>query len=95
MTMTRTVRSRFDKEIGGIVEGCTILEKRTVMAPEPAEQRRGVWEYVVEAPPVPMKSSNPRKAASERGSGSVLDKNPEPGSFTSPTFAEQATFSSG
>jgi hypothetical protein len=40
--MTRTVRSRFDHEVGGTVEGCTILEKRTVIPPVMAERRRGV-----------------------------------------------------
>jgi hypothetical protein len=69
--MTRTIRSRFDHEVGGMVEGCTILEKCTVIPPEPAERRRGVYEYVVEGPqPAAIKSSDfSRKPVTpERGS---------------------------
>ena len=68
--ITKTIRSQFDHEVGGTVEGCTILEKRTVIQPVLAERRRGVYEYVVEASPIAMKSSNsPRKpVAPERGS---------------------------
>ena len=49
--MTKTIRSRFDHEVGGMVEGCTILEKRMVIPPNPAERRRGVYDYFVEVPP--------------------------------------------
>ncbi len=73
--MTRTVRSRFDHEVGGTVEGCTILEKRTVIPPDPVEKRRGIYDYLVEVPPVAMKpepraekTSAPRKTVPERGS---------------------------
>ena len=71
--MTRTVRSRFDHEVGGIVEGCTILERRVVIPPDPVERRRGVYEYVVEvapeaAKPEPRRSETPRKTAPESGS---------------------------
>ena len=69
--MIRTVRSRFDHEVGGTVEGGIILEKRVVIPPDPVERRRGVYEYVVEVPPAPAaaKSSAPRKSqAPERGS---------------------------
>jgi hypothetical protein len=68
--MTRTIRSRFDHEVAGMVEGCTILEKRTVIPPDPVERRRGVYEYVVEGPPPAMKSSGlaRKPAAPERGS---------------------------
>lgn len=66
--MTKTVRSRFNHEIGGIVEGCTILEKRIVIPPVPAERRLGVYDYVVEVPPTPMKPSSPPKTAPERES---------------------------
>jgi hypothetical protein len=59
--MTRTTRSRFDHDVGGTVEGCTILEKRIVIPPDPAERRRGVYEYLVEVPPT---TSTPRPAAS-------------------------------
>jgi len=66
--MTRTIRSPFDHEVGGTVEGCTILEKRTVIPPDPIERRRGVYDYLVEEPPAAAKSSTPRKLAPERGS---------------------------
>jgi hypothetical protein len=66
--MTKTVRSRFDHKVGGTVEGCTILEKRTVIPPDPAERRLGVYDYLVEVPPTPMKSGSPRKPAAARGS---------------------------
>jgi hypothetical protein len=78
--MTKTIRSRFDHEIGGMVEGCTILEKRIVIPPVLAERRRGVYEYVVEMPPTAMKSS-----ASSRKP--VV---PERGSFTRSTPEERA-----
>ena len=66
--MTKTVRSRFDHEVGGTVEGCTILEKRIVIPPVPAERRRGVYDYVVEALPTPMKPGSPPNMAPERPS---------------------------
>src|SRR5579872_1757705 len=61
--VTKTVRSRFPHEVGEKVEGCTILEMRVVIPPNPAEMRRGVYEYVVEVPPAPApapKSRTPR-----------------------------------
>jgi hypothetical protein len=63
--LTKTVRSRFDHEIGENVEGCKILERRVVIPPDPVEKRRGVYEYLVEVPPAPVKASarSPRKAA--------------------------------
>ena len=63
--MTKTVRSPFNHEIGGKVEGCTILEKRVVIPPNPAEQRRGVYDYLVEVPPLPVNARS-GKAASSR-----------------------------
>ena len=69
--MTKTIRSPFNHEVGGLVEGCTILEKRVVIPPNPAERRRGVYDYLVEVPPIPVDartgkgaSSRPSKAAS-------------------------------
>jgi hypothetical protein len=69
--MTKTVRSPFNHEVGGTVEGCTILEKRVVIPPDPAERRRGVYDYLVDVPPLPVEarsgkaaSSRPSKAAS-------------------------------
>jgi hypothetical protein len=69
--MTKTIRSPFNHEVGGTVEGCTILEKRVVIPPDPAERRRGVYDYLVDVPPLPadarsgkVASSRPSKAAS-------------------------------
>ena len=47
--MTETVRSRSNREVGQAVEGKTILEKRVVIAPDPANRRMGVYEYIVAA----------------------------------------------
>jgi hypothetical protein len=69
-----------------MVEGCTILEKITVIPPDLAARRRGVYEYLVEVPPAAMmkpdspkamKSPSPRKMA------------PEPESFTRSTPDER------
>ena len=63
--ITKTVRSRFNHEVGEKVESCTILEKRVVIPPNPDEQRRGVYDYLVEVPPAPavVKSRAARPAA--------------------------------
>jgi hypothetical protein len=66
--MTRTTRSLYDHEVGETVEGCIVLEKRIVIPPVPAERRRGVYEYLLDVVPTPVKTGSPRKAASERGS---------------------------
>jgi hypothetical protein len=66
--MTTKIHSRFDHEVGGLVEGFVILEKRTLIPPDPAERRRGVYEYLVEVPPIPMKGDSARKTVPERGS---------------------------
>jgi hypothetical protein len=63
--MTKTIRSPFNHEVGGTVEGCTILEKRVVIPPNPEERRRGVYDYVVNVPPLPA-SARSGKAASSR-----------------------------
>jgi hypothetical protein len=65
--MTRTIRSQFVHEIGGTVDGFTILEMHTVIPPAPLERRRGVYDYLVEVPPIPLKSEPGRKTAPERG----------------------------
>jgi hypothetical protein len=65
--MTKTVRSPFNHEVGGTVEGCTILEKRVVIPPDPTERRRGVYDYLVEVPPLPV-STRSGKAASAKPS---------------------------
>ncbi len=63
--LTKTVRSRFDHQIGETVEGCKILERRVVIPPDPVEKRRGVYDYLVEVPPAPEKpqARSSRKAA--------------------------------
>ena len=62
--LTKTVRSRFDHQIGECVEGCKILERRVVIPPDPVEKRRGVYDYLVEVPPAPEKPpSRARKAS--------------------------------
>jgi hypothetical protein len=66
--MTKTIRSQFVHEIGGMVEGFVILEKRTVIPPVPLERRRGVYDYLVDVPPTAMKSDSAWKTVPERGS---------------------------
>lgn len=53
--LTKTVRSRFDHQVGENVEGCKIIERRVVIPPDPVEKRRGVYDYLVEVPPAPEK----------------------------------------
>lgn len=60
--LTKTVRSRFNHEVGDKVEGCTIVEKHVIAQPNPAEQRRGIYDYVVEVAPAPAKESRKRAA---------------------------------
>jgi len=62
--MTKTIRSPFDHEVGGTVEGCTILEKRVVIPPDPVERRRGVYDYVVNVPPLPVEAHSGKAARS-------------------------------
>jgi len=62
--LTKTVRSRFSHEVGEKVEGCTIIEKHVISEPVPSEQRRGIYDYVVEVPPTPAKEN--KKRASSR-----------------------------
>ena len=88
--MTKTVRSPFNKEIGGIVEGCTILEKRVVIPPNPAEQRRGIYDYLVEVPPAPMKPAGKTRGKSS-GTTAPANTRPEPNSFTRATPEEMGT----
>jgi hypothetical protein len=58
--LTKTVRSRFNHEVGEKVEGCTILEKRVVIPPDEVERRRGVYDYEVEVPPTVEKPRTSR-----------------------------------
>jgi hypothetical protein len=86
--MTKIVRSPFNKEIGGIVEGCTILEKTVVIPPNPAEQRRGIYDYLVEVPPAAMKA--PAKS-SKASKAAPANTRPEPNSFTRATPDEMGS----
>ena len=88
--ITKTVRSRFNHEVGEQVEGCTILERKIIIPPDPAQNRRGVYDYVVEVPPsaavtreAPQRS---KPAAPSRRSNAA----PERGSFTRATPGEMA-----
>jgi len=66
--MTKTIRSRFDHEVGGTVEGFTILEKVIVVPSDLIERRRGIYDYLVDVPALPMKGTSGRKMVPERGS---------------------------
>ena len=48
--MTKTVRSRFNHDVGESVEGCKILEKSIVAPPNEVERRRGIYDYLVVVP---------------------------------------------
>jgi len=90
---TKTIRSRFSHEVGDRVEGCTILEKRVVIPPDPVEKRRGVYDYVVEVAPEPAKESKATSrrsaATAEASSGGQETRAPE-GSFTRASPEEMA-----
>jgi hypothetical protein len=65
---TKTIRSRFEHSIGDLIEGCKIIDKTVVIPPNPAERRRGVYDYLVDVPPTAAKSRSPeRKAAASEG----------------------------
>jgi hypothetical protein len=76
--LTKTVRSRFNHEIGEKVEGCTSLEKRVVIPPNEEERRRGVYDYEVEVPPVVEKPRPSRTTARATASASPA----KPDSYT-------------
>jgi hypothetical protein len=82
---TKTVRSRFSHEVGEQVEGLTILEKRVIIPPEPSQRRLGVYDYVVEVPPVaaPPRASHKRSASPPRNP--AAEPVPGPESFTRTT----------
>jgi hypothetical protein len=83
--LTKTVRSRFSHEVGEQVAGCKILEKVVIIPPNPVERRLGVYDYLVEVPPAPVKLAAPKRKSTtpERKSAA-----PEPGSFTRATPGE-------
>ena len=84
--ITKTVRSRFPHEVGEKVEGCTILEIRVVIPPNPAEQRRGVYDYLVEVAPVPVATKTRATRAAAAAPSRAAASQPE--SFTRATPEE-------
>jgi hypothetical protein len=74
--LTKTVRSRFSHEVGDKVEGCTIIEKIVVAQPVPAEQRRGIYDYIVEVPPAPPKEIR-KRATRPAATGARQNASPE------------------
>jgi hypothetical protein len=84
--ITKTVRSRFQHEVGEKVEGCTILEARIVIPPQPSERRLGVYDYVVEVPPAA--AVKPRESHARAKAAQVASTVPAQGSFTRTTPEE-------
>lgn len=84
--LTKTVRSRFNHEIGEKVEGCTILEKRVVIPPDEVERRRGVYDYEVEVLPAVEK---PRARGASKSTVPVRPTTPD--SFTRSTPEEMGS----
>ncbi len=89
--VTKTVRSRFSHAVGEKVEGCTILEARVVIPPEPAENRRGVYEYLVEVPPAASPAPGKTRSSRARVSSAPASSEPEQDSFTRATPDEMGT----
>lgn len=84
--LTKTVRSRFDHPVGDKVEGCTVLERKVIIPPNPAERRLGVYDYVVEVPPEPAK---PARGAKTRAPRKEAVAAPGPDDFTRTTPDER------
>jgi hypothetical protein len=74
--LTKKIRSRFSHEVGEKVEGCTILEKLVISEPVPSEQRRGIYDYVVEVAPAPVKETKKRSSSrpAARASASATEE---------------------
>ncbi len=66
--MTKTVRSRFNHEVGETVEGGKILEKSIIAPSDPVERRRGIYDYLVEIAPEIVRPRASREAAPTRES---------------------------
>jgi hypothetical protein len=64
--MTKTIRSRFNHEVGEIVEGFKILEKSIVAPADSVERRRGIYDYLVEVPPINAMACPSRESAPTR-----------------------------
>ncbi len=89
--MTKTIRSPFNHEVGGTVEGCTILEKRVVIPPNPAERRRGVYDYLVEVPPIPVGARTAKTGSSRPSKAASPDPEKETAGFTRATPEEMGS----
>lgn len=66
--MTKTIRSRFNHEVGENIEGCRILEKSVIAPPDPVERRRGIYDYLVEVAPALASPRLPHQTAPARDS---------------------------
>ena len=87
--ITKTVRSRFSHEVGEKVEGCTILERRIIIPPQPSERRLGVYDYLVEVPPTVVKAREPREASVRTKAATASNHSaPTQGSFVRSTPEE-------
>jgi hypothetical protein len=82
--LTKTVRSRFNHEVGEKVEGCTILEKRVVIPPDEVERRRGVYDYEVEVPPAVEKPARAVRGAARSTAAPARPATPDTYTRTTP-----------
>jgi len=89
--MSKTIRSPFNHEVGGAVEGCTILEKRVVIPPDPVERRRGVYDYVVSVPPLLAETRSAKTAKSRPSKAASPAPAKEPASSTRATPDEMGS----
>ncbi len=87
--ITKTVRSRFNHEVGEKVEGGTILERKIIIPPDPAQNRRGVYDYVIEVPPAPVKARETHTRS--KAATATRSSAPEQGSFTRSTPDEMSS----
>jgi hypothetical protein len=85
--MTKTVRSRFNHEVGESVEGCKILEKSIIAPPDLIERRRGIYDYLVEVPPEIVKSRT--STSREAGREAAREAAPARDSYTRSTPDER------
>ena len=53
------------------MEGCTILERKVIIPPNPVERRLGVYDYLVEVPPAPVKAVKASKTREPRKSAAT------------------------
>jgi hypothetical protein len=87
--MTKTLRSRFNHEVGESVEGCKILEKSIIAPPDLIEKRRGIYDYLVEMPPEIVKARTAREGTRESVHGSAREAAPARDSYTRSTPDER------